>query len=103
MDVFTAVAEPNRRRLMAAMSHQARTVNELVEVAGLSQPAVSKHLKLLREAGLVRVRPDGQKRWYEVSPEPLNEVERFLEPYRRYLSDRLDALEDHLDADRSNP
>ena len=97
MDVFTALSEPTRRTLLNAIQQQPATVNELVEIAGLSQPAVSKHLKCLRQAGLVVVRPEGQKRWYELNATPLNEIDEFLEPYRAFLSDRLDALEAHLD------
>ena len=97
MDTFTALAEPSRRTLLNAMLHAPSTVTMLVEVSGLSQPAVSKHLKYLREAELVIVRPEGQKRWYHVNPEPLRDLELFLEPYRAFLNDRLDALERHLD------
>ena len=97
MDTFTALVEPNRRKLLDAVRRGPCTVNMLVDVAGLSQPAVSKHLKCLREANLVVVRPDGQKRWYELNADPLSQVEEFLEPYRVYLSERLDALETHLD------
>ncbi len=97
MDAFTALVEPNRRLLLESIRQEPRTVNMLVEVAGLSQPAVSKHLKILKEADLVVVRPDGQKRWYELNAEPLREVEQFLEPYRKFLSNRLDDLERHLD------
>ena len=63
----------------------------------LSQPGVSKHLKVLREAGLVEVRPEGKRRWYGLRAEPLAEVAGWLEPYRRHWSDRLDALEQHLE------
>ena len=97
MDTFGALVEPNRRKLLDAVRRGPCTVNMLVEVAGLSQPAVSKHLRCLREANLVVVRPDGQKRWYELNPQPLTQIEEFLEPYRVYLSGRLDALETHLD------
>ncbi|MFT4714697.1 MAG: DNA-binding transcriptional ArsR family regulator [Candidatus Azotimanducaceae bacterium] len=68
----------------------------LVKIAGLSQPAVSKHLKVLKAANLVTVRPDGQKRWYELNAQPLSEVEEFLEPYRQFFSRKLDNLEQHL-------
>jgi DNA-binding transcriptional ArsR family regulator len=74
-----------------------RSVTELVEQIGLSQPGVSKHLKVLREAGLVVVRPEGKVRWYGLRAEPLVEVAEWLEPYRRYWSGRLDALERHLE------
>ncbi len=97
MDAFTALVEPNRRKLLEAVRQQPCTVTMLVEVAGLSQPAVSKHLKLLREANLVVVRPEGQKRWYELNAKPLEQVDSFLEPYRQFMSDKLDALETHLD------
>ena len=96
MDTFTAIAEPNRRRMLDAMREQPNTVNMLVSIVGLSQPAVSKHLKCLREANLVTVRPEGQKRWYELNAKPLAEMDQFLEPYREFLSSRLDALELHL-------
>ena len=97
MDAFTALVEPNRRKLLEAVRQQPCTVTMLVEVAGLSQPAVSKHLKLLREADLVVVRPEGQKRWYELNAKPLEQVDSFLEPYRQFMSDKLDALETHLE------
>jgi DNA-binding transcriptional ArsR family regulator len=96
MDTFSAIVEPNRRLLLEAVRSQPCTVNMLVAVAGLSQPAVSKHLKVLKAANLVVVRPDGQKRWYELNAQPLMEVDKFLEPYRQFLSDKLDNLERHL-------
>jgi len=95
--MFDAIAEPNRRLLLDALRDEPQTVNMLVEAIGMSQPAVSKHLKVLREAGLVTVRPDGQRRWYELTPEPLTELEAWLEPFRRAWSSRLDAFEAHLD------
>ncbi len=97
MDAFSAIVEPNRRLLLETIRRQPCTVNTLVEVAGLSQPAVSKHLKILKAANLVLVRPDGQKRWYELNAQPLMEVDKFLEPYRQFLSNKLDHLEQHLD------
>ena len=97
MDAFTALVEPNRRMMLEAMRQRPRTVNELVAVARLSQPAVSKHLKILKAAGLVVVRPEGQKRWYQLNPEPLRQVDQFLEPYREFLNKKLDGLEAHLD------
>ncbi len=96
MDTFSAIVEPKRRLLLEAMRRQPCTVNTLVEIAGLSQPAVSKHLKILKEANLVVVRPDGQKRWYALNAQPLEEVDHFLEPYRQFLSNKLDRLEQHL-------
>jgi DNA-binding transcriptional ArsR family regulator len=74
-----------------------RSVNELVGRLKLSQPGVSKHLKVLREAGLVIVRAQGRHRWYALRAQPLAEVDEWLEPYRGYWSTRLDALERHLD------
>jgi len=97
MDTFAVLAEPNRRALLDELCRGACTVNMLVESVGLSQPAVSKHLRALRDAGLVRVRPEGQRRWYEVEPEPLAHIAAWFEPYRRLWQSRLDALESHLD------
>ncbi|MPZ88621.1 MAG: metalloregulator ArsR/SmtB family transcription factor, partial [Nitriliruptorales bacterium] len=74
-----------------------RPVGELTDRLGLTQPGTSKHLRVLREAGLVKVRRDAQRRWYELRPEPLEEVDAWLAPYRRLWADRLDALERHLD------
>ena len=72
-------------------------MSELVTRIGLSQPGVSKHLRVLRDAGLVDVRKDGRMRWYSLRPEPLVEVDRWLEPYRAHMNERLDALERHLE------
>jgi DNA-binding transcriptional ArsR family regulator len=94
---FELVAEASRRRILDLLREKARPVGELVELLGLSQPGVSKHLRLLRDAGLVRVRREGQRRWYELEPEPLAELDEWLEPYRRLWEDRLDRLERHLD------
>ena len=79
------------------MREREQSVGELVTRLRLSQPGVSKHLRVLREAGLVDVRVDAQRRWYRLRPEPLAEVDAWLEPYRRFWSARLDALEAHLD------
>jgi DNA-binding transcriptional ArsR family regulator len=94
---FELVAEPTRRRILDLLRERARPVGELVKLVGLSQPGVSKHLRLLREAGLVRVRQEGQRRWYELDPEPLAELDEWLEPYRKLWEERLDRLERHLD------
>jgi DNA-binding transcriptional ArsR family regulator len=97
MTAYTAVAEPSRRRILDLLREGEHTVNELVARLRLSQPNVSKHLKVLREAGLVRVRPEGRRRWYDLTPEPLAEVDHWLEPYRAaYWSSQFDALERHL-------
>jgi DNA-binding transcriptional ArsR family regulator len=95
---FQVLAEPNRRRILELLRIEERPVAELVRELSVSQPAVSKHLRVLREAGLVTVRPDAQRRVYRVSPEPLREIDRWLEPYRLLWSGRLDRLEEHLDA-----
>ena len=91
------MAEPSRRRILGLLLEDERGVGELVDELGLSQPAVSKHLKVLRDAGLVEVRADRQRRIYRLRPEPLAEVEEWLQPYRAAWRDRLDALERHLD------
>jgi DNA-binding transcriptional ArsR family regulator len=94
---FNALADPARRRILELLRQRERSVNELVERLRLSQPGVSKHLRVLREAGLVRVRPDGQRRWYGLRAEPLAELDEWLAPYREFWGGRLDALERHLD------
>jgi DNA-binding transcriptional ArsR family regulator len=95
---FEVLAEPNRRQILDLLRAGERAVGELVDQLALTQPAVSKHLRVLREAGLVEVRIDAQRRLYQVRPEPLAEVDDWLEPYRRMWPARLDALERHLDA-----
>lgn len=97
MTAYAALAEPHRRRILDLLRDREWSVNDLVESLGLGQPSVSKHLKVLREAGLVRVRPDGKRRLYALRPEPLAEVDAWLEPYRRHWEERLDALERHLE------
>jgi DNA-binding transcriptional ArsR family regulator len=94
---FDVLAEPTRRRILDLLLERPRLVGELTDHLGLSQPGTSKHLRVLREAGLVQVRPDAQRRWYELRPEPLVELDAWLAPYRRLWADRLDALERHLD------
>jgi DNA-binding transcriptional ArsR family regulator len=94
---FDVLAEPRRRDILDLLRVRERSVGELVEGISLSQPGVSKHLRVLREAGLVDVRIDAQRRWYRVRPEPLAEIDAWLAPYRRFWTDRLDALERHLD------
>jgi DNA-binding transcriptional ArsR family regulator len=96
--VFDVLTDPSRRRILDLLLEREYLVGELVDDLGLSQPGVSKHLRVLREAGLVRVRIDAQRRWYGLDPAPLAEVDRWLAPYRRYWADRLDLLERHLDA-----
>jgi DNA-binding transcriptional ArsR family regulator len=94
---FEVLAEPARRRILDLLLEQPRAVGELVDAVGLSQPGTSKHLRVLRDAGLVDVHKDAQRRVYTLRPEPLAELDAWLEPYRRLWADRLDALERHLD------
>ncbi|MEV0798777.1 metalloregulator ArsR/SmtB family transcription factor [Kribbella sp. NPDC050281] len=94
---FEVLAEPRRRDILDLLRTGERPVGELVEQLELSQPAVSKHLKVLRDAGLVEVRQDAQRRWYRLRPAPLAEIDAWLEPYRDLWHHRLDALEAHLD------
>jgi DNA-binding transcriptional ArsR family regulator len=97
MTAFEVVAEPTRRRILDLLRERERPVGELVDALALSQPGVSKHLRVLREAGLVDVRKDAQRRLYGVRAEPLAEIDRWLAPYRIMWSGSLDALERHLD------
>ena len=94
---FEVLAEESRRRILDALVEGERPVGDLVETLALSQPAVSKHLKVLREAGLVESRIDAQRRIYRVRAEPLREVDVWLAPYRRQWAGRLNALERHLE------
>ncbi|WP_119071695.1 ArsR/SmtB family transcription factor [Aggregatilinea lenta] len=92
---FQALVDPTRRRILDLVREQPRLVGELVDLLKLSQPGVSKHLRVLREAGLVSVRQDAQRHWYELRPEPLAEVDAWLEPFRRDMEERYERL-DHL-------
>jgi DNA-binding transcriptional ArsR family regulator len=94
---FEVLAEPTRRRILDLLLDGERAVGDLVKRLKLSQPGVSKHLRVLRDAGLVSVRIEAQRRIYGIRPEPLAEVAEWLEPYRKLWSERLDALERHLD------
>jgi DNA-binding transcriptional ArsR family regulator len=94
---YAALAEPSRRRILDLLRDGERSVNDLVSRLALSQPGVSKHLRVLREAGLVEVRPEGRRRWYGLRPAPLAEVDEWLEPYRELWNARLDELERHLE------
>lgn len=95
--VFEVLAEPNRRRILDLLRVRERPVGDLVEQLGVSQPGVSKHLRVLRDAGLVEVRSEAQRRVYRVRAEPLQELDAWLEPYRQMWSASLDDLERHLD------
>lgn len=92
-----ALAEPNRMAILTLLRDGERPAGDLVDALPISQPAVSKHLGILRAAGLVTVRKDAQRRLYRLNPAPLAELDAWLEPYRRFWTDRLDALERHLD------
>ncbi len=94
---FEALAEPRRRQILDMLRDGERPVGDLVASLSLSQPAVSKHLRVLRNVGLVDVRQDAQRRWYRLRPGPLAEVDAWLAPYRRFWEERLDALERRLD------
>jgi DNA-binding transcriptional ArsR family regulator len=96
-DLFDTLADPSRRRILSLLLQGERSAGELVEALHLSQPAVSKHLKVLRDAGFAEVRPDAQRRLYRLRPEPLAEIDAWLQPFRRYWSGKLDALEHYLD------
>jgi DNA-binding transcriptional ArsR family regulator len=96
MNVYEALAEPNRRKIIELVGAEERSAGEIVDALSISQPGVSKHLKVLREAGLVSVRKDAQRRVYRLRPEKLAELDAWLAPYRRFWSGRLDALVDHL-------
>jgi len=95
---FAVLAEPNRRRILDELRQGERSVGELVDRLALSQPAVSKHLRVLKDANLVTSRVDAQRRRYRLRPAPLAEVDEWLAPYRRFWAEHLDALEAYLDS-----
>jgi DNA-binding transcriptional ArsR family regulator len=95
---FEVLAEPNRRRILDLLRTEERPVGELVRELSVSQPAVSKHLRVLRDAGLVAVRPEAQRRLYRIRTRPLRDMDEWLAPYRELWSRSLDDLERHLDA-----
>ena len=97
--LFDILAEPSRRRMLDLLLEQERTVSELVDALDMSQPAVSKHLRVLREAGLVEARVDAQRRVYSLRAEPLADVDAWLEPYRRFWRGKLKSLKRHLERD----
>jgi DNA-binding transcriptional ArsR family regulator len=100
--VFDIVAEPHRRAILGLLAGSEQSVGELERRLRLPQPTVSKHLRVLREAGFVEATVDGQRRVYRLMPEPLQELDTWLEPFRQYWSAHIDALERHLDRmDRS--
>jgi DNA-binding transcriptional ArsR family regulator len=95
--VFDIIAEPNRRAILSLLASAPQSVGEIERQLGLPQPTVSKHLRVLREAGFVEATVDAQRRLYRLRPEPLQEVEAWLAPFRRFWSAHVDALERHLD------
>ena len=97
MTTFEALAEPHRRQILDLLRDGERSVGELVDRLDLSQPGVSKHLRVLREAALVAVRAEGRRRRYALRPEPLAELDAWLAPYRKHWAGRRDALERHLE------
>jgi DNA-binding transcriptional ArsR family regulator len=100
MSPFEALAEPNRRRILDVLRDGERPAGDLVQALAMSQPGVSKHLRLLREAGLVSVRADGQRRVYRLEPKGLEDLDAWLMPYRRFWARRLAALDDHLEREQ---
>lgn len=94
---FDALTDPTRRHILDLLRDRPRSVNELVDLLGTSQPLMSKHLKVLREAGLVTVRQDAQRRWYEIRTEPLAELDAWLATYRHLWLGRYDRLDEYLD------
>ena len=94
---FTVVAEPNRRAILNLLLSSERSVGDIERKLRMSQPSVSKHLRILREAGLVNSRIEAQRRLYRLRPEPLMELDAWLVPFRRFWSKHVDALEQHLE------
>jgi DNA-binding transcriptional ArsR family regulator len=94
---FAIIAEPNRRAILSLLASSEQSVGDIEEQLRLSQPSVSKHLRVLREAGFVESRVDAQRRLYRIRPEPLMEIDAWLAPFRRFWSVHVDALERHLD------
>jgi DNA-binding transcriptional ArsR family regulator len=104
IDPFEAIADPSRRRILSALREGERPVNDIVEQAGIHQSGVSRHLRILHEAGFVTMRPDGQRRLYALRADPFDELEAWLADYRRLWDARLDRFGAALDAQRkANP
>src|SRR5271155_4013525 len=94
---FGIIAEPNRRAILSLLASSERSVGEIERKLRMAQPSVSKHLRVLREAGFVEARVDAQRRLYRIRPEPLMELDAWLAPFRRFWSVHVDALERHLE------
>ena len=101
--MFAIIAEPNSRSMLSLLATSERSVGEFERQLGMPQPSVSKHLRVLREAGFVESRVDGQRRVYRLRHEPLMELDSWLAPFRRFWSARVDALERHLDRMERQP
>ena len=95
--IFEIIAEPNRRAILSLLVSSQQSVGEIERQLHMSQPTVSKHLRVLREAGFVESTVQAQRRLYRLKPEPLQELDSWLEPFRRFWSGHVDALERHLD------
>lgn len=101
---FAIIAEPSRRAILSLLASCERSVGDIEQKLKLTQPSVSKHLRVLREAGFVESRVDAQRRLYRINPQPLMEIDAWLAPFRRFWSAHVDALERHLDQmDQSAP
>jgi DNA-binding transcriptional ArsR family regulator len=100
---FAIIAEPNRRAILSLLASSERSVGDIERQLRMPQPSVSKHLRVLREAGFVESRVEAQRRVYRIRPEPLMEVDAWLEPFRRFWTTRVDALERHLDRMQKSP
>lgn len=96
MSIYDVIVEPKRRRILDLLLQRPHLVGELVDELEISQPGVSKHLRILRRAGLVHVRQDAQRRWYELRTEPLEEIDVWLAPFRQSWAERFDRLDDYL-------
>lgn len=100
---FEVLADRHRREILDLLREGEQRAGDVATRLALGQPSASKHLKVLREAGLVQVRTDAQRRWYRLHPEPLRAIDAWIEPYRQLWTGRLDALERHLDAMPDDP
>ena len=100
---FEIIAEPNRRAILSLLVSSQQSVGEIERQLGMPQPAVSKHLRVLRDAGIVDVTVDAQRRLYRLKPEPIQEIDDWLAQFRRFWSAHVDALERHLDRMDDSP
>ncbi|MGC1239304.1 MAG: metalloregulator ArsR/SmtB family transcription factor [Acidimicrobiales bacterium] len=100
LSAFDILVEPSRREILELLRDGELPVGDIVDHLKLSQPAVSKHLRVMKEAGFVHVRPEAQQRFYRICPEPLEQLDEWLEPYRKFWTTHLDRLESHLDQRR---